>query len=414
MSHIHKVSLKLLNSMLASLVKRGTLAFFDADGFRHEHGDGHEPRAIMRITDPSIYQSLVLNPELAAGEAYMDGTLIYEEGSIRDLLRVFHVNKKNLRGRPIRRMLASSVKKIRRFQQHNPIARAQTNVAHHYDLSNDFYELFLDKDLNYSCAYFEHEGASLEDAQLAKKRHIAAKLRIEPGMRILDIGCGWGGMGLYLAEHLQAEVVGVTLSKEQHALAVRRAEEKGLTNKVDFRLLDYRKLDEQFDRIVSIGMFEHVGVPHYNEFFEKIYDLMPDDGVALLHAIGRTSPPAVTGPWIRKYIFPGGYSPSLSETFAAIEHSGLWTSDVEILRTHYADTLKEWHRRFEDNREKVRSMFDERFCRMWEFYLSTSEFAFRHGGNMVFQIQLIKNPEATPILRDYMRDAEVSLINRGA
>lgn len=395
--------------MLGRLVKRGTLVIIDAEGKTHSHGDGSDPKAVIRLHDPKIYSGLFLNPELIAGEAYMDGSLTYEEGSIRDLLRVFHINAQNLRDRPMRKALSGGIKKVRRFQQHNPVIKARENVAHHYDLSNDFYRMFLDEDLNYSCAYFEDPDQSLEDAQRAKQRHIAAKLRIEPGMRVLDIGCGWGGMAMYLAEHLDADVVGVTLSTEQQALATERAKERGLKDKVDFRLADYRHVQEKFDRIVSIGMFEHVGVPHYNEFFNKVYDLLEDDGIALLHAIGHRGPPNTTGPWIRKYIFPGGYSPALSETFAAIERSDLWVTDTEILRMHYAWTLEEWNRRFQEKRSAVADMFDERFCRMWEFYLSTSEFAFRHGGHMIFQIQLAKTVDAAPFKRDYMRKAEKSL-----
>ncbi len=415
MSRVDDVSLKLLNTMLAGLVKRGSLELIDAKGDRHVHGDGGEPRAVVRLKDPTIYRGLFLNPELIAGEAYMDGTLTYEEGgSIADLLKVFHMNARNLRDRPARRALNDGVRRVRRFQQHNPVVKARENVAHHYDLSNDFYRLFLDQDLNYSCAYFEQPDQSLEGAQRAKQRHIAAKLKVEPGMRVLDVGCGWGGMALYLAEHLGADVVGVTLSKEQHALAEARAREKGLERKVSFRLQDYREVPERFDRIVSIGMFEHVGVPHYNEFFDKLYDLLEDDGSALLHAIGHRGPPNTTGPWIRKYIFPGGYSPALSETFAAIERSGLWVTDMEILRMHYAETLNAWRRRFDENRDTVAEMFDERFCRMWEFYLTTSEFAFRHGGHFVFQIQLAREVDALPFKRDYMRKAEKRLRDAGA
>ncbi|MEL7490594.1 MAG: cyclopropane-fatty-acyl-phospholipid synthase family protein [Pseudomonadota bacterium] len=409
MSRVEDGSLKLLNSMLSRLVKRGSLIIIDAAGEQHAHGDGADPRAVIRLHDPKLYAGLFVNPELVAGEAYMDGTLTYEEGSIRDLLKVFHTNAQNLRGRPMRRALAGGLKKVRRFQQHNPVVKSRANVAHHYDLSNDFYRLFLDADMNYSCAYFEQEDQDLEGAQRAKQRHIAAKLQIEPGMRVLDIGCGWGGMAMYLAEATGAEVVGVTLSTEQQALAMERAKERGLKDRVEFRLADYRHVQEKFDRIVSIGMFEHVGVPHYNEFFNKVYDLLTDDGAALLHAIGHRGPPNTTGPWIRKYIFPGGYSPALSETFAAIERSDLWVTDTEILRMHYAHTLNEWHRRFQEKRDEAAAMFDERFCRMWEFYLSTSEFAFRHGGHFVFQIQLAKVVDALPIKRDYMRKAEKHL-----
>ncbi len=405
-----KVALRALNAMLGRLVKRGRLTLIDAEGREHVHGRDAEPSAVVRLHDAKLYADLFLNPELTAGEAYMDGRLTYEEGgSIRDLLTVFHVNAPNLRAAPMRRALSGAVKSVRRLQQHNPVARARANVAHHYDLSNEFYRLFLDQDLNYSCAYFEDPEMSLEEAQRAKQRHIAAKLMIEPGMRVLDVGSGWGGMALYIAEHLGAEVVGVTLSTEQRGLAEARAKERGLKDKVDFRLADYRQVQEKFDRVVSIGMFEHVGVTHYDAFFRKLDDLLADDGLALLHAIGRKGPPTTTGPWIRKYIFPGGYSPALSETFAAIERSGLWACDIEILRMHYAETLKAWARRFADNRDAAAQMFDERFCRMWEFYLSTSEFAFRYGGHMVFQIQLAKSPTAAPITRDYMRAAEKSL-----
>ncbi|MEE2692434.1 MAG: cyclopropane-fatty-acyl-phospholipid synthase family protein [Pseudomonadota bacterium] len=401
--------MKMLNAMVGQTIRRGSLTVIDAEGGRRRHGDGGEPVAAMRIGDPAVYRRIVLNPELAVGEAYMDGLLTFEEGSVRDLLQLFHRNAVNLRARPMRRAAAEAMRRMRRFQQSNPVGKAREHVAHHYDLSNDFYRRFLDKDLNYSCAYFEHDGQSLEDAQRAKLRHIAAKLRIEPGMRVLDIGSGWGAMALYLAKHLGARVVGVTLSKEQQALATMRARERGLEGKVEFRLQDYREVEGPFDRIVSVGMFEHVGVPHYTEFFEKLSDLLAGDGLALLHAIGRKGPPDVTGPWIRKYIFPGGYSPALSETFAAIERSGLWASDIEILRLHYADTLREWERRFQANRADIAAMFDERFCRMWEFYLSTSEFAFRVGGHMVFQIQLAHERDAAPIRRDYIQQAETAL-----
>lgn len=399
----------LLNGMIGRLIRKGSLTVIDSAGQRHEHGDGATPRCTIRLHDPDLPRQLFLNPELKAGEAYMDGTLTVEEGSIGDLLAAFHLNAPNLRGRPMRQAMQSAVRALRRFQQHNPAARARANVAHHYDLSNDFYRLFLDEDLNYSCAYFQREGQDLEAAQRAKLRHIAAKLRIEPGMRILDIGCGWGAMALYLAEHFGARVVGVTLSREQAALAEERAEERGLSSQVEFKLCDYRNVHGQFDRIVSIGMFEHVGVPQFGRFFAQVHDLLTDDGIALLHAIGRKGVPGATGAWIRKYIFPGGYSPSLSETFAAIERQRLWATDIEILRLHYAETLAEWGRRFAASRDKARAMFDERFCRMWEFYLATSEGAFRSGGHMVFQIQLTKNAAAAPICRDYMRDDELAL-----
>ena len=299
-----------LNSLVGRVVRSVTLTIIDARGRARSHGSG-PPHVAIRLTNPSLYGRILTNPELAVGEAYMDGELIVAEGDLREFLQLFHQNKSNLRKRPLRRGLASLVKKVRRVHQANPVGRARENVAHHYDISNDFYRLFLDKDMAYSCAYFEHDGQSIEDAQQAKYRHIAAKLRIEPGMRVLDIGCGWGGMAMFLAERLGARVVGVTLSTEQRDLAEARAKERGLADLVEFRLADYRHLSETFDRIVSIGMFEHVGAPHYKEFFRKLSDLLEDDGLALIHSIGKRGEPGVTGPWIRKYIFQGGYSPSL-------------------------------------------------------------------------------------------------------
>lgn len=409
MTRRQKIARAAFGRMLDGLVKRGTLTVIDAEGTARSHGDGGPPKATIRIADPTLYEGLFLNPELKAGEAYMEGGLTFEEGSIRDLLLIFHRNAANLRGRPVRKALHEGVKALRRFHQYNPISRARKNVAHHYDLSNDLYRLFLDDELVYSCAYFETPELSLEAAQKAKLRHIAAKLRIDPGMRILDIGCGWGAMALYLAEHCGAHVTGVTLSERQKALADERAFARGLSDRADFRLCDYREVEGPFDRIVSVGMFEHVGAPFYNRFFAKVRDLLRDDGAALLHSIGRRDGPDATGAWVRKYIFPGGYTPAMSEVFAATERQGLWVTDVEILRRHYADTLLEWERRFQARRADARAMFDERFCRMWEFYLITSEFAFRYGGHMVFQMQLAKTSQALPLTRDYMRAAELAL-----
>ncbi len=403
------LSLELLDGLIGRTIKTGTLTLIGADGRRRRHGDGAPPFVAIRLDDPSLYAKILVNPELAVGEAYMEGGLTIPEGDLRGFLQLFHQNAANLRTRPIRRALAGAVRRLKRFQQFNPIVKAKENVAHHYDISNPFYRLFLDEDMHYSCAYFEHEGQSLEDAQQAKLRHIAAKLRIEPGMRVLDIGSGWGGLAMYLAKTFRAEVVGLTLSREQHALATARAAGRGLAGGAEFRVLDYREATGKFDRIVSVGMFEHVGVPHYPEFFGKIADLLTTEGLALIHTIGRKGPPGVTGPWIRKYIFPGGYSPSLSETLAAIEPTGLWVSDVEVLRLHYADTLREWSRRFAANRDAARAMFDERFCRMWEFYLATAEFSFRSSGHLNFQIQLAKSHASAPIRRDYMQETEAAL-----
>jgi cyclopropane-fatty-acyl-phospholipid synthase len=330
------------------------------------------------------------------------------DGGIRRLLEVFAHNRDGLRKQGHQKMLKSSLKRLRRFHQHNVRANAAKNVQHHYDLSNDFYRLWLSDDLNYSCAYWPAGTQSLEQAQQLKMAHIAAKLQVKPGMKVLDIGCGWGAMSHYLAEHCGAKMVGVTLSKEQLAIAQERADAKGLD--CDFRLMDYRDLDETFDRVVSVGMFEHVGVTHYLEYFSKIRDLMTDEGVALVHSIGRKGGPGTTGAWIRKYIFPGGYSPALSETFAVIEKAGLWTTDCEILRVHYAETLLAWDNNFQAVRDQVVEMFDEKFARMWEFYLIVSEFSFRHGKHMNFQIQLTKTVDALPMARDYMVDRERELV----
>jgi cyclopropane-fatty-acyl-phospholipid synthase len=297
----------------------------------------------------------------------------------------------------------------RGLPQHNPIRAAKRNVAHHYDLSGELYGLFLDRDRQYSCAYFENEKQSLEDAQLAKKRHLAAKLLIKPGMRVLDIGSGWGGLGLYLAEVCGANVTGVTLSEQQQKLSNERAHHRGVADRVHFRLLDYRLLEERFDRIVSVGMFEHVGVRHYTEFFAKLHALLDRDGVAVLHSINRPGGPAATSRWIAKYIFPGGYIPALSEVIPAIERADLHVTDIEILRLHYAETLKEWRRRFLDHGEQARAIYDDRFCRMWEFYLASAEASFRFGGLNNFQIQLTRHHRVLPITRNYMLDEEERL-----
>ena len=401
--------MKLLNKMMTRFVKQGQLTIIDADGKSHVYGPGGEPSATIRLTDKKLYRQLFLNPELKAGEAYMDGTLICEEGGIRGLLNVFAHNRDGLRGHPLQKALKGWLKKIRKWHQRNKTSASRKNVQHHYDLSNDFYRLFLDEDLQYSCAYWPSLDITLEEAQRLKKAHIAAKLNLKPGMKVLDIGCGWGGMAIYLAQNYDVDVVGVTLSDEQLALGKERVKTLGLEDKVDLRLQDYRHVPESFDRIVSVGMFEHVGVTHYLEYFSKIKELLADDGAALVHSIGRKGGPGTTGAWIRKYIFPGGYSPALSETFAEIEKAGLWMTDCEILRLHYAETLKVWDERFQANRDKVAEMFDERFCRMWEFYLVISELSFRLGKHMNFQIQLAKTVDSLPIARDYMIDEERKL-----
>jgi cyclopropane-fatty-acyl-phospholipid synthase len=366
----------------------------------------------IRITDPKLPGSLFFNPELRAGEAYMDGTLVVEEGGIRGLLLLFALNRENLREQPLQRCLARAKWALRALRQWNPPRRARAHVAHHYDLSNDLYRLFLGDDLNYSCAYFLKPDETLEDAQRNKLRHVAAKLALRPGQRVLDIGCGWGAMAFYLAEVAEVEVVGITLSTDQLALATRRAEARGLSDRVRFELKDYRDVSDRYDRIVSIGMFEHVGVQNYPAFFAKLAEVLADDGVALLHSIGGMAGPGATGPWFRKYIFPGGYAPALSETLTAVERAGLWVTDIEVLRRHYAETLRAWDQRFQSHRDQVAALFDERFCRMWEFYLIASEYSFRYADQMVFQIQLTKQSDVLPISRDYMAAAEADLTER--
>ena len=390
-------------------VRSGTLRIIDAEGKLHEHVASPSPSVTIRLTDRGLHRSLFLNPELRTGEAYMDGTLIIEEGSLRDLLTLYAVNRSHLRRQPVQRVLRTAYKRLRGFYQMNKAARSKQNVAHHYDLSNDLYRLFLDDGLNYSCGYFRTPQDTLEQAQQNKLRHIAAKLALKPGQRVLDIGSGWGSMAIYLAEHAGVDVTGVTLSVEQQALATKRAAERGLSDRVRFELKDYRAVTGTFDRVVSVGMFEHVGIGHYPEFFAKVSELLTDDGVALLHSIGRKGGPGSTGPWMRKYIFPGGYSPALSETLAVIEGGSLWVTDIEIWRLHYAETLKEWERRFQANRAQIAALLDERFCRMWEFYLIISEFSFRHGKHMVFQIQMTKSVGTLPLDRDYIAEAERAL-----
>ncbi|MBP2227599.1 cyclopropane-fatty-acyl-phospholipid synthase [Azospirillum agricola] len=400
----------LLVRLLAAAIGDGTLDLVTADGRRRRIGTGI-PAVTLRLHDRRVERDLLLNPRLRLGEAYMDGRLSVEGGSIYDLLALLMTDS-SVQG-ALGRVLETLSPVLRLLQQHNPARRSRRNVEHHYDLSRRFYELFLDRDMQYSCAYFPQPGLTLDEAQEAKKRHIAAKLLLVPGMRVLDIGCGWGGMALYLARMTGARVTGITLSSEQLAVARERAAAAGLSDRVTFELRDYRELAasgaERFDRIVSVGMFEHVGVPHYRSFFDAVRSLLTDEGIALLHAIGRLDGPGSTNPWIRKYIFPGGYSPALSEVLPTVESSGLFTTDVEILRLHYAETLRHWRGRFDARRDEARALYDERFCRMWEFYLAGAELSFRTQGHMVFQIQLARSLGAVPLVRDYMLNAERDL-----
>jgi len=358
----------------------------------------------VRFVTRAAERGILLDPELKFGEAYMDGSLVVEQGTIADVLAIALGQKAEVPNWARPQWLVRYIG--RRLAQFNPRPRARRNVAHHYDLDGRLYSLFLDADRQYSCAYFESPDTSLDDAQLAKKRHLAAKLRLTGEQHVLDIGCGWGGLGLYLAEFGGANVTGVTLSREQHAIANERAAEKGLNEQARFLLQDYRDVRAPFDRIVSVGMFEHVGVNHYETFFEKCAQLLADDGVMVLHSIGRSEGPGITNPWISKYIFPGGYIPALSEVLPVIERAGLLVTDIEILRLHYAETLKAWRERFLAHRDDVERIYEPRFVRMWEFYLAASEMSFREQNMMVMQIQLTKRQGVVPITRDYISEEE--------
>jgi len=397
----------LLTKLLDRLIRSGSLTLIDAGGRQHRFGDGGAPHVTVRLHDRALHAKIALNPSLAGGEAYMDGTLTLEEGSLHDFIDITTRSFDNIYESPLQRVLRIASFALRVFQQYNPTSRSRQNVAHHYDLSGALYDLFLDRDRQYSCAYFAKPDDSLETAQHAKKVHIAAKLLLDkPGLKVLDIGCGWGGMALYLAKAANADVTGITLSTEQAKVAEGRAAGAGLANSVRFKLQDYRHEREQYDRIVSVGMFEHVGLPQFKPFFKKMRELLKPDGVALLHSIGRMDGPGVTDPWIRKYIFPGGYVPALSEVLPVIERAGLWVTDIEILRLHYAETLKAWHKNFMAHRAEAARIYDERFCRMWEFYLVGCEMAFRNMSQMVFQIQLTREQTAVPLTRDYIVDWE--------
>ncbi len=391
---------RLLHLRLTTLIKWGALRVHWPDGSVTAYGSGL-PEVSASMTDPALPRRLVLNPELALGEGYVDGTLTIEHDDLYGFLNLVIGNAPDYDAPVWHRPDAVLEYAMRRVYQLSPATRARENVAHHYDLSDELYRLFLDDDRQYSCAYFLHPDDSLEQAQRQKKHHIAKKLLLKPGMRVLDIGCGWGGMALTLARDFDARVTGITLSREQYDFARARAEREGLADRVTFRLADYRDIRGEFDRIVSVGMFEHVGVPQYDTFFATVRALLADDGVALVHTIGRTTPPGRTGPWVRKYIFPGGYVPALSETMQAVERRKLWTTDIEVWRLHYAKTLRHWRERFETNIDAVRMLYDDRFCRMWRYYLVASELSFRLGRQVVFQIQLSRRQDAVPLARDY-------------
>jgi cyclopropane-fatty-acyl-phospholipid synthase len=396
----------LLASVLTRFIRIGRLSVIDAAGRRHVFEGSPGPSATVRLHDSALHWKVLWRPRLFVPEAYMDGTLTIEEGSLYDFIDILTSNDAaQINALPLRLGQAAG-RLVRRLHQYNPVPRARRNVAHHYDLSDQLYELFLDRDRQYSCAYFRMPQDDLDTAQENKKRHIAAKLLLSPGHKVLDIGSGWGGLALYLGAECGADVTGLTLSEEQHKVATRRAAAAGLSDRVRFHLRDYREEMGSYDRIVSVGMFEHVGVNQYPTFFRGLNRLLAPDGVALLHSIGRMDGPGTTNPWMRKYIFPGGYSPALSEVVPEVESARLWITDIEILRLHYAETLRLWRRRFEQNRDRIRALYDERFCRMWEMYLVGAETAFRHDFSVVFQMQLAKSMDTVPMTRDYMFDWE--------
>ena len=394
-------------NVLARTVKTGSLRLIDASGKQHVIGDGSLPSGTIRLLSSKMELALLVRPTLALGEGYMNGSVRIEDGSIYDVLTVLACNADNI---PRASAIAVAARLGSWLKQRNPLPRARQNVAHHYDLSPSLYELFLDGDKNYSCAYFINPDCTLEEAQAAKQRHVASKLRLDqPGLRVLDIGSGWGGLALYLANQFDAHVTGVTLSKEQLNASVERAAAAGMEKQVRFDLRDYREQQGQFDRVVSVGMFEHVGKRNYGEFFAKLRNLLTEDGVALLHTCGFTDRPAPIDPFIRKYIFPGADQPSLSEVSREVEQSGLMITDVEVLRLHYAETLRCWRTRFRARWSEAARLYDERFCRMWEYYLALCEVGFRYRTSVVYQLQITRDMAAVPTTRDYMVDCERSL-----
>jgi cyclopropane-fatty-acyl-phospholipid synthase len=400
----------LFDRLFTRFLQDGELVVIDPSGKERRYGKPSATRAPVRIrlADNATARAIALNPALGAGEAFMDGRLVLEEGDIFALLDLVTWNLRWERDNPVRFALWRQARLAAWWDGINFERRSKRNVAHHYDLDDRLYDLFLDPHRQYSCAYWAPGITTLEAAQEAKLAHIAAKLDLKPGQRVLDIGCGWGGLARYIHKVSGAHVTGITLSEEQLKYAKAEAARQGLTG-VDYQLIDYRQMTGQFDRIVSVGMFEHVGLPHYRQFFETVERLLATDGVALLHTIARADGPGATDPWTAKYIFPGGYSPALSQIVPAVERAWLWITDIEVLRLHYAHTLKAWYDRCAEKQAEIEALYDGRFYRMWMFYLAAAHCAFANDGHMNVQVQMTKRRDALPLSRDYMRDVEKGL-----
>jgi cyclopropane-fatty-acyl-phospholipid synthase len=412
---VPSMSMRMLSGLLKRFIEKGTLNVIDMAGGRSVFGSGKDgPTVTVRMKDEGIARAIFFNPELAFPEAYMDDKIAFEEGStVFDLLMLFSVNRKALGGHPIQQALRNVWRSVKRFQQQNSLIQASKNIKHHYDIKPEFYKLWLDPTMNYSCAYYTHPDNSLEQAQQDKMRHIAAKLRLKPGMTIAEIGSGWGGLACYLAKNFGVTVTSVSLSPEQITIAKQRAIDMDVADKVTFLEQDYRNMSGKYDRVISIAMMEAIGISNFDNYFAKIKNLMKPGGFGLVHAIGRMSPPGTTAPFIRKYIFPGGYCPAMSEVFAATERTGTWVADCEVLRLHYYWTLKAWRENFEKIRPQAVAMYDEKFCRMWEFYLISCELGFLHGSNMIYQILISDKRDDVPVLRDFIQDDERSIMARG-
>ncbi|HWJ74611.1 MAG TPA: cyclopropane-fatty-acyl-phospholipid synthase family protein [Kaistia sp.] len=397
-----------LPNLLSRFVRNGRLTVIFHDGYRQSFGSGaNGPDVTIRLTDAKVDREIFLNPELKSAEAYMDGRMVIEDGgSVFDLLSLFSVNRTGLAAHPVQKALRRAWRALKRRHQNNALGRAAKNASHHYDIPTAFYRLWLDEAMIYSCAYYTEPEIGLAQAQKDKLRHIAAKLKLEPGMRVAEIGSGWGALAIYLASVADVRVTAINVSPEQLAESRRLAEAAGVADRIDFREVDYRELEGEFDRVVSIGMMEHVGVGHFDAYFGKIRGLLKPGGFALVHAIGRMSPPGSTAPFIRKYIFPGGYVPALSEVFASLERTGIWCADCENLRLHYYWTIRDWRRGYEAKRSEAVAMMGERFCRMWDFYLASVELGFLNGSNFVFQLLLANERDAVPVIRDYIVDEE--------